>query len=221
MGWVIDRRRTAVRRLVMQFLRPFVFVLGPHHSNLDFQRLVRLAATFLDDRAVRNDAANLLFEILQQEPKRLLPFLSELIPACAASMDIMCEQAECTCAIALASKASTLHLQKERLDALSHILSTSCSHARNLCSEHHGEDVEQQVNRHVILISKAMQKMNEHVARGSVFAELRDVVAQLAIQYSANGVISRAICRLLETCVLPTLMDEEESDDDQDEGQYA
>lgn len=207
---------TNVRRQGMQCLGAFSFVVGAQCSDVDFQRVVRLAATGVYDSEVCLEAGKVMYEMSQQEANRLLPFLGELISSCTAAMERMSTRAACMWVCALARTASALRLHKERLEGLSRILRASCKHVRDVGRGNVVEEVEEGLCRHLTLISKAMHEMNDNVVRLHLFGGLRDVVAELSLKYCADGGISRAICRLLETCVLPTLMDEEESEDDRD-----
>lgn len=179
-----------------------------------FRRVIRVVVHSMHDVEICERAGKLLLEIGSWEANRLLPFLCDMLTSFSNSLDKMPLQGAEVCVRAVARAAGSLGSHDERASATSAMLAKSCGWLRMIRSEGRIAMEGEGVHRHLTLISTGLHEMNDNKVRWRVFTELQDAVADVARIYSSNGAVGKAVCRVLETCVLPTLLDEDDRDDE-------
>ncbi|CAN8061927.1 unnamed protein product [Agarophyton chilense] len=176
-----------------------------------FHRTAACAANVLLKNEVADRGATLLQSLAEIQPHSLLPFLGDLITALNQSVSGMSTGAAEQAMYAVANIASLLPVRQERVNALEDMVRKPCE---RLCIAAAG-GIEASLNEPVLcrdltLLSTAMRVYNDHEAVAFVFQRVREAVFYLARRQCGNGMISKAICSLLEVNTLPTLFDEDD-----------
>lgn len=201
----------AIRQSCLTVLSCYAYALAIHGSSVTLYNVVRWAGTGMLDESVCECAARLLCELAERNSNRLICFLSELIPSVTGTLQRMSNKAAEQSICGLARIGSSLPSHAGRLKALQEILQKPCEQLKWICSERIVAENEPKVCLDLTLISTAMQEMNDNEASGVIFYGLQDFIFDIAVQHCASNTVSRAVCRLLEVCVLPTLIDDDTS----------
>ncbi|KAI0564480.1 Armadillo-like helical domain containing protein [Gracilaria domingensis] len=176
-----------------------------------FYRTAVCAVNALQRRDLADRGAALLQSMSEIQAHSLLPFLRDLITALNRSVSSLSTSAAEDATDAVASVASLLRLRQERVNALEEMVRKPCE---RLCVAAAGR-AEASLNESVLcrdltLLSTAMRVYNDHEAVAFVFQRIKEPVFLLARRHCGNGIISKAICNLLEINAMPTLFDEED-----------
>lgn len=200
-----------VRRAAFASLSSHAIVIAEHAVEAEFIRAVRCAGIGMRDRTVNLKAAEFLFRLADSNAERFKPYLAELAASGTSALEVMTDKAAEFCVRGLARIAGELPAYQDRLQAVELILSASCQRVLEIGERGKGSEDEAELCRCLGLISTGMQEVNDHCVVSAIFRRLRSAVFEAAVEHCAHGNVSRAICLVLEVCVLPTLMDDDES----------
>lgn len=203
-----------IQRKALDCLAANAYAVARQFGDDPFRRVIRVVVHSMHDVDICERAGKLLLEIGSWGAHRALPFLRDMLASFSNSLDKMPLHGAEVCVRAVARAAGFLESHEERAHAMSAILGKSCDWLQTIRGEGRIAMEEEGVHRHLTLISTGLHEMNDNKVRWRVFTELRDAVADVARIYSSNGAVGKAVCRVLETCVLPTLMDEDDGDDE-------
>ncbi|PXF50156.1 hypothetical protein BWQ96_00316 [Gracilariopsis chorda] len=181
-----------------------------------FYRSAVCAVRALQQPELARQGACLLRNLGEVGPNFLVQFLQDLIMVLNHSVTKMSVSAAEEATYAVASIACKLETRGERVSALEELVRKACE---RLCVAARGKDDlvlnEASLCRDLILLSTAVRVYNDQEAAVCVFQRIRDAVFQLCRRHCANGVISKAICTLLEVNASPTLLDEDDEVSDE------
>lgn len=203
----------SVKTTAMALLCSYAALLSGQGSDAEFHRALRCAGTGMLDREVAEKATEFLYELADANPARLTQFVAELISSGSSALPRMSEKAAIYCVRGLSKVASALALPEERRKAMDTILDNPYKHVLWVCGQQQVVDAEESMCRALGLISAGLQEVNDNETAVGIFTQLRGAVFEIAVSHCANETVSRAVCRLLEVCVLPTLLDDEQPDD--------
>lgn len=200
----------SVKTAALASLCSYAALLSGQGSDAEFHRALRCAGTGMLDAHVSEKATEFLYELSDANPGRLTQFLGELVSSGTSALPQMSEKAASNCVKGLSKVASSLVSPEERRKAMDAILDEPCKYILWVCSQQKVTAAEQGVCRSLGLISASLQEVNDNEIAVGIFARLRAAVFEIAVSHCANETVSRAVCRMLEVCVLPTLLDDEE-----------
>lgn len=203
----------SVKTTAMASLCSYAALLSGQGSEAEFHRALRCAGTGMLDGDVGEKATEFLYELADANPRRLTQFVAELISSGTGALPRMSEKAAINYVRSLSKVASALALPEERRKAMDAILANPCEHVLWVCAEQKVAGAEESVRRALGLISAGLQEVNDNETAVGIFAQLRGAVFEIAVSHCAIETVSRAVCRLLEVCVLPTLLDDEQPDE--------
>lgn len=206
--------RVIIKRKALDCLASNAYVVARQCSNESFCRAMSTVVRLMSDQSVCERAGNLLLEIGAWSPERTLPFLEELVASLTSAIDKMPLSGAEVCVRAAARSACAFKGYEERARAMNAILTKSCNWIRAICRGGRIAVEEEGLYRHLTLINRGLHEINDNGVRWQLFANLQEHVAEIARVYCANGALGRTVCRVLETCVLPTFMDEDDINDD-------
>lgn len=215
-GSVEHSMHDAMRFCSLKTLCAFAPVLSTISSDETLYRAVRCACTGILDKSISERAAQLLSDLTEYNPGRLVGFLKELITSSQGALTRISAGAAEACIRGLARIAAVLPSKKEKLEALDGMLASLCKRIRMTNAESKSRECESVVRRDITLVTAAIHEMNDDDSARVIFEQLQPAVFRICLLYCDNQEMSSAMCRLLEICVLPTLMDEDEEGEGED-----
>lgn len=207
----------ALKASILRTLAAYAHALTASGSDTTFYRSVRCAGNGMLDEMVCEEAAFLLCELAEYRSCSLIQYLPELISSSTGAFDRVTPKATELSVRGLSRVASAIPSHAERLAALVRILETSCERLRWICSKRPSGQNDASICKDLTLVSVAIHEVNDNEAATRIFEQLRPTIFDIATRHSSNSGIARGICRLLEVCVLPTLMDDDGGRDAKDD----
>ncbi|CDF35616.1 unnamed protein product [Chondrus crispus] len=200
----------SVKIFALSAMCSFAELLSDQGSEAEFRRALHCAGTGILDPQVNEKSSEFLYELADAHPERLRMFLTDLLSSGTRALSQMSDKAALNCVRGLAKVTSALETRGERQKALNIILEEPCKYLLSTRNEQETSTVEQKVCRSLGLVAAGLQEVNDNEIAMNVYSRLRGTIFEIAISRCGNETVSRAICRVLEVCVLPTLLDDEQ-----------
>ena len=215
-----DPSAIVVRRTALKCLSAYAHILAEtsslSSSDEEFYRAIRCSGTgILHDKQNKN-AAELLCELAERTPKRLVPYLPQLVCSCKDNLHMMSPKAAEICVKALSRIASALPSTVERLHTINVVLQDIIKQLHWACDQKQSQQSAQVIEQHLIVLTTALHELNDGEAAIHIFELINSAVFKLASTYCANTAISTIICRLLMLCVAPTLTDDPDEETEEE-----